>query len=76
MLFQQVVPIYAAHLYDAVMVFARAVTAIISSNDTGIDSGRVIVSKIQRSTFKSEFWPTSKAIFIISNNTKKKHDTL
>lgn len=50
---QQVVPIHAAHLYDAVMVFARALNATIFSNESNFRNGRELVAKIQRTSFKS-----------------------
>lgn len=52
--FQQVVPIHAAHLYDAVMVFARALNATIFSSEGNVRNGRDLVAKIQRTSFKSE----------------------
>ncbi|XP_048763356.1 guanylate cyclase 32E-like isoform X1 [Ostrea edulis] len=51
--FQQVVPIHAAHLYDAVMLFAGALSVAISHNESSFEDGRNIVSKIQRASFKS-----------------------
>ncbi|XP_052688303.1 guanylate cyclase 32E-like isoform X1 [Crassostrea angulata] len=51
--FQQVVPIHAAHLYDAVMVFARALNATIFSSEGNFRNGRELVAKIQRTSFKS-----------------------
>ncbi|XP_062604007.1 guanylate cyclase 32E-like isoform X2 [Saccostrea cucullata] len=50
---QQVVPIHAAHLYDAVMVLARALDSVISNNESSLKNGRSIVSNIQKASFKS-----------------------
>ncbi|XP_061195190.1 receptor-type guanylate cyclase Gyc76C-like [Saccostrea echinata] len=50
---QQVVPIQAAHLYDAVMVLARALDTVISNNGSSLKNGRDIVSNIQKASFKS-----------------------
>lgn len=62
--FQQVVPIHAAHLYDAVMVFARALNATIFSSEGNVRNGRDLVAKIQRTSFKSEL-----CTFVLRTNT-------
>lgn len=46
------VPIYAAHLYDAVLIYARAVTEIIEKGGD-IRNGTAIMSEIFNRTFRS-----------------------
>lgn len=46
------VPIYAAHLYDAVMIYSRAVTEVIQKGGN-IRNGTAIMSEIFNKTFRS-----------------------
>lgn len=53
LLFQ--IPIYAAFLYDAVMVYARALDAVIRDNGTDlVKNGREISKRIFGTTYKSK----------------------
>lgn len=46
------VPIYAAHLYDSVIIYARAATEVLAENGD-IRNGTTIMSKIFNRTFTS-----------------------
>lgn len=51
--FQQIVPIYAAYLYDAVQIYIGALADALESNRS-ITDGRAIVRKIRNRTYKSK----------------------
>ena len=54
-LFQKIqVPIYAAYLYDAVTVYARALDAVLKDGGSA-DNGTDIIERIRNTTFTSVY---------------------
>lgn len=49
---QQHVPIYAAYLYDAVMVYVQAIQEVLALNES-ISNGTAVVAKIRDRTYTS-----------------------
>jgi hypothetical protein len=49
---QQHVPIYAAYLYDAVMVYVQAIQEVLARNES-ISNGTAVVAKIRDRTYTS-----------------------